>query len=823
MANDSLLNRFFRHHSFKVLLAAVFVLPIFTRGARLALQSNDNDVHDWLPKEYRETADFNWFQQHFDNETFVLASWEGCTLGDPRLELFAQKLVPERAAGGTAGPTVPPYFKKVETGERLLARLTSPPLNLDHEQALARLKGLFVGPDGEQTCAVITLTDEGKVDPRKTVAAIYDLAQRELSIGRRALKLGGPPVDNVAISEEGEKTLLLLFVPAGIVGISLAYWCLRSVRLTVMVFTVAVFAGAISLSVVKYSGGTMNAILLSMPAVVYVTAISGAIHFANYYRDAVAQDGVTGAPVRALKHAWVPCLLSAITTSAGLISLYTSELMPIKWFGVYSAIGVLSTLALLFLVMPAWMQVWPARRGSLLDGDDPSVEDIDLPLRARRVLRGTLDRHRAVFASLILVMAFCAFGLPRINTSIKLTKLFSADAEILQNYRWLEDKLGPLVPMEVVVRIDENCPLNMLERMELVARLQRSLDDIPVVGNTMAATTFAPSLEAKRRGLISARTVRDVLGKKLAGHRQEFMDNGFLAVDGQQEMWRVTARVNALNDVDYGLFIGDIRAKAEPVLAAERARAAKVAAARAERDNLTVDPKLAAGDWGIHATYTGLVPLVYKAQRAMLNGLAENFIYDLLTVAAVMTVVFRDLSAGLVLFIPSVFPLVIVFGMMGWKGVLVDVGTVMAPVVALGVSVDDAVHFLMKYRSGLAKGMTRKEATMLAYENGARAMYQSWAVLGLGLAVFSLSRFVPTQRFGSLMFLLLSAALVGNLFMLPTTLNSPLGWLFGRRLRAKAAKAGLGAARAEPHVEALPSAPPPASSRRDPAHRPVSK
>ena len=122
----------------------------------------------------------------------------------------------------------------------------------------------------------------------------------------------------------------------------------------------------------------------------------------------------------------------------------------------------------------------------------------------------------------------------------------------------------------------------------------------------------------------------------------------------------------------------------------------------------------------------------------MLNGLAWNFVTDLLTIASVMTLVFWDLSAGLILLIPSVFPMMIVFGMMGWLGIVIDVGTIMTPTVALGVSVDDVVHFLIWYRRGLSEGKTRKEAIMLAYEGCARAMYQSWAVLGLGLAVFAL-------------------------------------------------------------------------------------
>jgi uncharacterized protein len=131
--------------------------------------------------------------------------------------------------------------------------------------------------------------------------------------------------------------------------------------------------------------------------------------------------------------------------------------------------------------------------------------------------------------------------------------------------------------------------------------------------------------------------------------------------------------------------------------------------------------------------------------------------------------------------------MMIVFGMMGWLGIVIDVGTIMTPTVALGVSVDDVVHFLIWYRRGLSEGKKRKEAIMLAYEGCARAMYQSWAVLGLGLFVFALSSFVPTQRFGALMFTLLTAALVGNLIMLPCVLASPASFFFGRRLMKRAA------------------------------------
>ncbi len=446
-------------------------------------------------------------------------------------------------------------------------------------------------------------------------------------------------------------------------------------------------------------------------------------------------------------HSWLPCVLAAGTTSAGLFSLYTSELVPIQMFGIYSALGVLSTLVLLFVFLPAWMQLWPMQPHSLLDGEQPKAEDIDLPVRWRRILQGVLDRHRLVLAGLVAVMIACGIGLSRVDTSIKLTKLFSPSAQIIHDYQWLEDNLGPLVPMEVIVKVDTNQnDMTMLEKMELIERIQKQMQSIEHIGSTMSAVTFAPELPKERMSrFVNLAMTKNIVNRRLEAHKDEYLSSDFVSVEDGVELWRISARVGALNDVDYGEFKEDIRRRVEPVIVAERQRLAKQAASEVAKEPAEGEPtevRTAAigsqqdDDLGLSAVYTGLVPVVYKAQREMLNGLAWNFVTDLLTIGAVMTLVFWDLSAGLILLVPSIFPIMVVFGLMGWSGVVIDVGTIMTPTVALGVSVDDVVHFLIWYRRGLKEGRIRKGAIMLAYEGCARAMYQSWAVLGLGLAVF---------------------------------------------------------------------------------------
>ncbi|MFH1924070.1 MAG: hypothetical protein ABIP48_29805, partial [Planctomycetota bacterium] len=90
---------FFIRRRFLIAMVMFFALPFILMGTRRALRSNRNDVRDWLPAHFQQTADHRWFQEHFPHEQFVLCSWDGCTLDedDPRLELLARKLVPSQA------------------------------------------------------------------------------------------------------------------------------------------------------------------------------------------------------------------------------------------------------------------------------------------------------------------------------------------------------------------------------------------------------------------------------------------------------------------------------------------------------------------------------------------------------------------------------------------------------------------------------------------------------------------------------------------------------------------------------------------------------
>ena len=813
---------FYQRFSVGIMAVLVFLLPMVVVGAIKAKSNNRNDVKGWLPAEYEETRTYRFFRQNFQGEEFILVSWEGCTMADPRLEMLARKLLPPPEEASRIER--PLYFKSAQTGPRAVSRMCQEPLNLERGEAVARLTGALIGPppagieagaagddlDQRKTCLVLTLADVARANLHGAIDEIRKVAAAECGIPDSAIHMGGPPVDNVSIDKAGQTSVTILFGLSLVVGFFVSWFSLKSKTLVAMVIASGVYSMFASLALVWYSGYPVDAILLTMPSLVYVATTSGAIHLANYYRDQLAETGVQeGAAGRAVHHALLPLSLATGTTAIGLATLAVSELVPIRMFGIFSAAGVLVSFVILVTFMPAALELFPPKLRIGKVGDDEQVAGWK-PIESSRwwaVGQWITQHHALATAACLLVMAAVGYGMTRVESSVQLMRLFSRNAQIRTDYAWLESHLGPLVPMELLVRIDENCPLSFLERMELVDTIQREIGRLDEVGSSLSTVTFGRSLEMANGGEgLRAKLARSTLNKALVRHRDEFLAGDYLreatitTADGSrrtEELWRISARVSAIKEVDYALFKADLQKKIDPVLA-----------------RLVDD-----GVKGVAVEYTGLVPLVYKAQHSLLENLKIGFVFDFAIIVAVMILLCRAFSAGLVLLLPAAFPAVLVFGAMGWGNALVkwmhsgnlfiDIGTVMAPSVALGVTVDDVVHFMLWFRRGIADGLDRRQATMLAYKGCARAMYQSWGVIGIGLSVFSLSPFGPTQRFGHMMLAMLTIALVGNLVLMPALLSGPLGavfaWSVQRIERKKAAKEGKRRVITDPGSDAIPA------------------
>lgn len=775
--SDSIVVRpsIYRRSGLMVLSVAVLALPLVLWGGYHAMKTSNNNVRQWLPADIPQTREYDWRCEHFPSDESIFVSWEGCTPEDSRLAQLAHDLLPppwERPKDH------PPYFQDVTTGPEVLEQLTGKPFHLTRDESIERLQGTLFSLDGETTCLVLKLTEEGHEQREQAIEAVYHIAQASIGLTPEELHVAGEPVTNAVVDRESREAVRKWVALAWLAALALAAIGLRDFRLITMIFAVSLLCATSAVAIVQYTGGTMNLVLVVMPVLIGVLALSAGIHLVNYYRDAYSELEDASPAMHAVRMGWLPCALSAGTTAIGLGSLYVSEIIPVKHFGLYSAVGIILSVLIIFLVLPSALELWPAngaRKKQQAGAHEPSAWDAFL----LGVADWIIARRSVISVSCVLCMVFLGFGISLIETSVKPLKFFPRESKLIRDYVWLEDHFGALVPIEVIVCFGEECELSFLDRMELVDNIQREVETLENVGSSISAATFAPKLpgkdkNAKSGGLTSVLKGRDFLNRRLERNRQHFVEQRFIAHDGNEELWRVSARVEGLTDIFYDKFLVGVEEKVNPLLAA----------AGNSR-----------GNDGIRAVYTGIDPLFFLAQRKLLEGLYESFLLAFVLIAAVMICLLRNVPAGLMTMIPNVFPAIVIFGGMGWLNWLgwfdtkVDIGSMMTASVALGIAVDDTLHFLTWFHRGLSSGLSRHEAIRSAYDRCARAMTQTTAIAGLGMLMMSLSSFMPVSRFGLLMCILLTAALVGDLIFLPAILAGPLGKVFEWKAKARAKQA----------------------------------
>jgi predicted RND superfamily exporter protein len=347
---------FYQRNASRILVAALIFAPLVVWGALRAYTRSDNSVDQWLPKNYETTDNYERFQRLFGSDEAILVSWVGCSLDDPRLEQLARHL--EGDGDSTAGFPYVHLIERVTTGQREFRYLRTRPLSIQKKYALRRLQGTLIGPDQNTTCAIVTLASTNSEHRVEVVEAIRELAINHCGVSADDLRLTGDVVLGVGIDLEGQNAINEWVWISAALAFVIAWFCLRSIKMAILVFVVSQYCQALCEAAVYYSGGSMNLLVGMSPVLVYVLSLSACVHLANYYRDAMQRRGLKTAPLVAVKMGWHPCLIAAVTTSLGLLSLCVSHVRPVKEFGVYSSVGVLLGFGVLIALLPGqhWFQ-----------------------------------------------------------------------------------------------------------------------------------------------------------------------------------------------------------------------------------------------------------------------------------------------------------------------------------------------------------------------------------------------------------------------------------------------------------------------------------
>lgn len=778
--------------SILTLVAMCGVFPFILWAANESVKGMFNSPFLWVPLGNEKRDQFWWFVESFNAQDAVIVSWPGCTVDDERLERLESVLLSDAPANERT--SCKDLYQRVSTGYTAVRELQEEPLNLSRKASLRRLRGTLIGDDGRTSCAVVVMTLEGVIERELSIETILRIAETELGVERQHCYLGGLLVTGLAIDRESTRALDYFSVPSIVLVIVLCWLCLRSWRLMLPIVVVAAFGERLVMSTVHLSGGNMNAVLIVMSPFVFVLAVSAGVHLANYYTDEVRLHGPKGASARSLAVGLAPCGLAAVTTTIGLLSLLICDIVPVREFGFYSALCMLIAVTLLFLVFPGITDKWPAavanhgcdhhalipvgwlskavRRctNRPVDGlGRPSYEEPRSPMNQSRAnpqidVLGAISRlvcRRSGWVIIVSlgVMGVSCWGLIHVRTSVDVLELLSAKNRTIEDHQWLETNVAPLAPLEIIVHFDKEYPLGLAERMEVVRDVQREVATIESIGGTMSALTFVPPIP--RSGSLRNTARRAVFQRQVLDERPRLAELGYLDESDTHQSWRITARAPALGDLDYRTLLDELAAKVDPIV---------------QRHGNGLPGT-------VSAMYTGNMPIVVDAQQVLLRELMVSYLTAFAIIAVVIMLAVRSVTAGLVAMVPNLFPSVVLFGTMGWLNRPLDIGAMMTASVALGIAVDDTLHLLLWFRRGLSAGKSATAAVTSAIHHCGRAMTHTTLICGCGMLVFTLSDFEPTRQFALMMFLLLAAALVGDLFILPALLVGPFRKVFHRGIR----------------------------------------
>jgi predicted RND superfamily exporter protein len=736
---------------------AVLNLPIGSAG-----------VHEWLPEGREERRVYDAFVAAFGNDQMIVASWDGCTVDDPRLKMFRRQLEQQREAAASES-----RFASIHSTDQLLDQLMQPPLRLSSIAAQTRLQGFMIGGDG--TAAILVYaTERGIQEQAQTVEDLFRAADDTAGLGRERLRLAGTIYECYAVDRAAEASLVKLVPPSSLLGLGVAWLCLQRLRYALCALLLAGIGQLFAVSLVYYSGNRFSAVLIVLPTLVFMLTLSGAVHLINYYRDG-CRAGLAEPGLHALKVGWQPCLLSSLTTVIGMGSLWTSQLQPVRDFGLFSAVALTLATAALLLLFPTIMG-WIDRRPPTALSPPPTASvsprppsnDAPLaqpaavnPLSAKDGLGRYVDQLQVWASPLVIVstvgLMACVIGLGHLKASTKFTDMFPAQSRVNQDMQWIETHLAPIATVEVLMNFSSDCRLSNFDRLRWIEALGAGLRRQPEVGGVMSVASLLPSWS--EAGSLGASARRGAVRRAIDENLERFREEKWIADTDRGQSWRLIVKVSATSGQDYGRLVGIIEQRCQQVL---------------DQGLQQTDAGLVQAE-GIEVQYTGLTPIMHHTQITLLQDLGSSFLTAFLLITPILMLITRSWRGGLLAMIPNVLPVTVVFGVMGWFGYSLDIAGILTASVALGIAVDDTLHFLCWYMASLHREGARPPAIYATFKACAAAMLHTTLISCFSMAPFLLAGFLPTQQFAKLMIAILSLAIIGDLLILPALLLSPWG------------------------------------------------
>ena len=696
--------------------------------------SVDPSIERLLPEGDEERAFFDRARQLFGADEFVVVLLEGpADLFTPasleRVQRLTRRLeavdgvqrvlslanavqIEERDGDVFVGPFFETPPQDAAEQERLRQRVRAHPFYGE----------TLVSRDGRGAAFLVTFErmPERELLARRISAQVADVAEAER--GDAQVWVTGSPHAKLAISETliGELGRILPTLLGLVVLLTaLTFRTLRGVVLPVATIALAVVW---TLGAMGWVGSSLNLVSNLIPGLLITLGFAAAMHVVSEYYETLRRRPADDAAshrariAHVLDEMGVAVAVNGFTTVLGFASLCTSSVVAVRLFGAWAVVGIVATTLLAMTFLPAALAVLGnPRRVPGGGGEGGAVDRF-----AESLARFDVRHRRPILGAAVLVLLLAAFFMTRIEVGTTYIGDFPETSPVRQGYEEITRRLGGTTAFTIVVDADEPGGMVAPENLRALRELQDWIEAQPEVATTASIADGVALLHRALRGPEASEPIPSdaSLVKQLLLFGGDDVARGFL--DRSQRSASVLVRSNVSDSKPVRAFL--------------------------ER----LDARLAELPRRMQARATGDLVLLNRTVDAIAIGEFQSLGTAFLTIFLTLSAMLTSFRIGLLALLPNLLPVAIYYGTLGLLEIPLNLSTSLIGSIALGIAVDDTVHYLARFNLEARRLGDETEATVATLKSVIRPV--TWTTVGLclGFLAFTLADTKSQQHFGIL-------------------------------------------------------------------------
>lgn len=536
----------------------------------------------------------------------------------------------------------------------------------------------------------------------------------------------------------------------------------------------------LTMGIFNYMDNSSNFIISMIPPLILGVALTSCIHLlTDYFKRAKNSDNFDINHLKdSLKELSRPILLCQITTFCGFASLASNGLGAIKQYGIYSGLSIIFILLSSLFVLPALINFFKLtnQKITFFQANDIFFEKIG---------KFILKRKSSIITAVFIIFLLSIYGLSKISIQTSLIKYLPEDHQVIKNIHAIEKMISGIVPVQLAIsdnclnRASKDIKISSLLKPETCLRIAKFQEELLQIKNVDFAMSYVDLIMDYDRTFSgekdnippSAEEVKEYLQFYIPRIENKYVTNIVKDADNTTKEITLTEIKPVLKGPDKGVagFITNDYKDAQISM--------RIKDVDSNTLNKIFEQILKKADHyfgkkgsGIEYYLTGRAYLWAVTSEILVRNEILNFFMALIFIDLIMMYQFRSIRIGLAALIPNVLPIMVIFGIMGFLNIPVNTVTGIIACVAIGMSVDDTIHYIHSYMKQRSAGICADKSVIIALQEKGSSMIFTTIVIMAGFSILMLSKFIPTFQFGLLISGVFLMALLFDLIVTPAVL-----------------------------------------------------